>query len=256
MRTVQRVMHLLEALYTARRPLSLTELAERLNLSKSTVHRLVHSLVDAGFLEQDPDTGRFAVGLRAFEIGSVYLLHNSFHSKVLERLRWLSQTTRHTVYLAVLDGADIVILAAYEGTPRVRLGAQIGDRIPAHATAVGKAILAAMPPDEVARLYETHPFVPTEVAPDRTLDDLWRDLERARSVGYGINHAESYAGVAGVGFALRRPDGDVAGGFSVSYPLHYHNEAHVEELGRLGLTVAAELEQWLASTGLDSHHLR
>ena len=124
--------------------LGISELARRTNLPKSTVSRLTSELLRLQFLERH-DTG-FRLGLTLFELGQLVVTPKELRRRAMGVMVDLRNATGHTVHLAVLDGADVVYMEILRGRGTPTLPSRVGGRVPAHATAVGKAMLAFSPP--------------------------------------------------------------------------------------------------------------
>src|SRR5690606_18754102 len=168
--------------------LGITELSQRTGLAKSVVSRVLVPLVQGGYVERDPRTPRYRVGLRAFEFGLRYLSRSGAPQSALQMLDGLARETGCTAYLGVLDGPECVVLAAEEGWDRIRVVVSPGERMPAHGTAMGKAIMAHL--DERTRealLTEGWPRG-LDGQPWRILDPdaLREDLAATRVRGYAL----------------------------------------------------------------------
>src|SRR5664279_5059944 len=127
--------------------LTLSELARRAALPKSTAHRMVAELVRLGLLEQ---TGtRLRLGLRLFELGQLVPRQSTLREAALPYMEDLREATASAVHLAVLEGVEVVYVEILRGRDRQVLPSRVGGRMPAHATGVGKAILAFSAPEVV-----------------------------------------------------------------------------------------------------------
>jgi len=129
--------------------LGVSELARRANLPKSTVSRIATDLVAQRFLDRDGDL--LYLGVRLFELGQTVELPRRLRQRALPVMKELRDVTHQTVHLAVLDESDVVVVAVMRGEPAFRPPVRIGGRLPAHATALGKAMLAYSPHDAVVR---------------------------------------------------------------------------------------------------------
>src|SRR3954468_3153838 len=180
-------------LVVAQGPLGLGDLARELRLPKSTLHRICAILVERGWAIRD-DQGRYAPGVRAIGLGTragdlpIIL---GFRHAVSELM------TRHdeTVCLAVVDREESVFVAIEETTQPVRLQTWVGRRAPAYASASGRVILAARPPDAVAAEYGGRALVTPTGRRLRTVTELQDILARVRADGFAENHEETAAGL-------------------------------------------------------------
>jgi len=173
-------------------PLGLSELARRLGLPKSTVANLLSALEQARLVRKVD--GHYELGIRILELAAGYTQGDviSGFREMAKDLRWASQ---ETINLAALDGTDVVFLARHEGNQPIRLAPGIGRRQPATCNALGKAILAAMDPADVAARYADTSFpvlTPHSIA---SLAELNEDLESTRARGYADDREENSIGL-------------------------------------------------------------
>jgi IclR family KDG regulon transcriptional repressor len=214
--TVRNTLRLLQQFSYTEPVLGVSELARRLGLAKSTVHRMLSTLLDEGFVQKTAD-GRYRLGLRLYDLGQ--LVVNSLELRevahpILERLR---NETAETVHLAVLEGSHVVYVDRFESPSTLRLFGRLGRRMPAHCTSSGKCLLAFSPPDAVAAVLEDGL---ARVAP-RTITSrqvLERALEQVRRNGYASSIDESEPGAASVGAPIFGHDGAVIAAVSVAGP--------------------------------------
>lgn len=132
--------------------LSLTRLAEALGLSKSTVLRLTAPLVEARLLDRDRKSGAYRLGHGALRLGQSYLATLDLRTVAAEESHRLMTEVRETVHLVVYDPPDVVYIDKVENETNVRMASRIGSRAPVYCTAVGKAILAWQPEEDVERV--------------------------------------------------------------------------------------------------------
>ena len=233
--SVARAVLIMNAFVAAGRDaeLGITELSQRTGLAKSVVSRVLVPLVQGGYVERDPRTRRYRVGLRAFEFGLRYLSRSGAPQSALQMLDELARETGCTAYLGVLDGPECVVLAAEEGRDRIRVVVSPGERMPAHGTAMGKAIMAHL--DERAREALLTEGWPRDLdgQPWRILDPdaLREDLAATRVRGYALAIDDGYPGVWSVGTVLplygQRPMA-----VSMDVPAFAVQEEKLHELGR------------------------
>jgi DNA-binding IclR family transcriptional regulator len=215
--SVERALEVLRALAAEPRPLRLADVQRRTGLQKTIAFRLLKTLESAGFVEQDLTAGGFRIGVRAFEVGQAYSRGGSLILRIRPHLQRLIEGSPHTAYLATLDGFEIVYLATVEGTGPLRVHVAPGRRNPAYATAVGKALLAELPDDEIlerARRFGLRRLTPATItSPTR----LVRHLREVRTVGYALNLEEAYPGIGAIAATARDASGGAFAGISVAY---------------------------------------
>src|ERR1700692_1349409 len=132
--------------------LGISALAERLKLAKSTVHRLASTLVEAGMLEQNKETGKYRLGLAVFELGSLVRRKIDISLEAKPWLMTLREQTGETVDLSILDHGGVVCVNFLESKKVNRTSSGIGLVKPVHCTAEGKALIAFQPPLMIERI--------------------------------------------------------------------------------------------------------
>ena len=201
-KTVANALKLLTCFSREQSVFSASQLARRLRLPRTNVIRLLATLEAFRWVERDRDGAGFRIGIRAFEIGTLFLAANPLSSLLVGALDRLVALTQCTAYLAVLDRGDVVILTYREGTLPIRFIWQPGDRLPCTTTALGKAILMHMSEAEIDRRLGTGKLRGLTAKSLRTREELDRDLALARKRGWGLAREESHAGLTAVGSAI------------------------------------------------------
>ncbi|MFC4080695.1 IclR family transcriptional regulator [Amycolatopsis samaneae] len=229
------------ALLSAFRPgddaLGVSELARRTGLAKTTVHRLAGHLVGTGLLEREGTAVR--LGLRLFEIGQLAVRRRGLVEAARPYLADLREATRNTVHLAVLEGTEVVYLDILRGPDAPSLPSRIGGRFPAHATGVGKAILAHAPEPVVAAVIDAGlPRISTRTITAPGL--LRRQLTRIRQEGIAFEREESGVGVVCAASPLVDATGSAVAAVSIS---GWANRMRTERVAPAVRTVALALSR-------------
>ncbi len=228
---LERGLKLLLVLARAREPMSLSELSSAVAVSRSTVYSLLATLQEYGFVEKDPRYKHYRLGLTAFELGSAYIGKIDLVRAFDEVAKSLVQLCQETVKLAVLDGRDVVYLGRQQGSYHsVQLVARVGSRMPAHATAVGKLLLAALGDAEIDRLYAGHELV--SLAPNTITDfaTLKARIATIRREGIAYDDAESSAGVHCVAAPIYDHSDRAVAAMSIGIPNDRYNEERMVQL--------------------------
>lgn len=193
--------------------LGAAELARRSGLPKSTAHRIALDLVAAGLLERRGP--RVRLGLKLFEIGQRVPRQRVLRDAAVPSMSDLREATRQTVHLAVLEGGEVVYVEILGSSGGPRLPSQVGGRLPAHVTGVGKAILAFSPPDVVKSVLAAE-LVKTSERSVTAPGLLAKELERIRREGVAYDREESGRGIVCAASPVLGPDGFALGALSVS----------------------------------------
>jgi IclR family acetate operon transcriptional repressor len=220
-----------------------SEISRRAKLPKPTTSRLVRDLVAYGFLERDGPL--LHVGTRLFAFGELASPHRRLRAVALAFMADLREATHQTVHLAVLVGVEVVYVEILRGRDAPRMPSAVGGRLPAHASAVGKASLAFSDPAVTETFYH-HRL--RQVGP-RTVTApglLRRELDRIHDTGMAYDNEECAAGVACVASPILRPDGRAAAAISIS---GWCGRLNARRLGPAVHTVALAIGRELAGAG-------
>ncbi len=175
----------------------MSRIAEQVAIPKSTVHRLLATLEKKRFVQRDAATGTYRLGIRLLQMAYLTLERNDLRRLAAPFLHHLSEQYQETVHLSVLDEPDVVFLDVIESPQRVKLAAAVGQRLPAFATASGKAMLAYMPTETVQRILARGMPQYTQ----RTLcspEGFFEDMHRVRERGFAIDEQEFESGISAV----------------------------------------------------------
>ena len=195
--------------------LGIAEIARRTALPKSTVHRLVAELVELRVLDRDEGAkGRYRLGMWLFELGELVPSHRSLSDAALPIMEDLLEATHQRIHLAVLDGIDVVYVEIL-GAVDVELASRTGGRIPAHATGVGKAMLAYAPQAVVSERLEAGlpRLTPRTIT---TPGALARELQDIRTEGTAYDREESHVGISCVAAPVFGSNRRVRAGLSIT----------------------------------------
>ena len=234
--TLARGLDILELFAGESPELTQTEISERLGLPVPTVHRLVKLLTERGWLVRDPATRRLRLGLGAARLLPAVRLPDLAR----EPLRTLAERTGETANLATLDGDEVLYLLSETGSHLLTLRSHVGLRLPVHATALGKCLLAQLGDDAARRAAGGEPY---ERLTDRTVtkwSKLRTNLDRIRREGVAYSRGEFEIGLHSIAVPLDWVQGDGPVAVNVSLPAsRAGREASAEIVRELRATVAA-----------------
>jgi DNA-binding IclR family transcriptional regulator len=248
---LDRTVGILQALADAHTDLGPAEIAQRLSLHKSTIHRLLASLERYGYIRRQPATGKYGLGLTLFELGSRAVARLNLHGYAQPLLEELVAATGETAHLAVMDRGQMVSVVIAESARTVRTPATVGRRTPMHCTAVGKAMLASLPAPALTAFLEHHTLQAYTRKTLTTRAALMSDLDRIRKRRYAVDDEEIEEGLRCVGAAVRNHSGNVVASISIAGPAFRIGRSQVPALGRVVLATADRLS---ASLGYDPAH--
>ncbi len=202
------------------------ELADRLELSTSTTHRLLSTLADEGVLEQDAETSRYRLGLSVFDMAAAMPKQRSLHEAVLVSMTELRSRTGETVQVAVLDGREVVYVERLDSPNTLRVFTEVGRRNSAHRTSTGKVLLANISSSQRDRILRGWVLEGKTKFTITDLPELREELARIRRTGYAVNREESELGVVSVAAPIRDVSGLAVAALSLAGPTERMNENH------------------------------
>jgi DNA-binding IclR family transcriptional regulator len=184
-------------------PTQLSDLARRLGLPKSSVANICAALLDTGLIRRVG--AGFGLGRRLAELGGAYLATVDQVQVFSELIEESAVASEETAHLAILDGLDVTYLARHDGRQNIRIASEIGRRLPASCTALGKAALASLPHEELASRLRGVEQLPTLTSRShRQVASLLDDLDEVRQRGYAVDDEETSEGILCLGVAVPR----------------------------------------------------
>ncbi|WP_235031899.1 IclR family transcriptional regulator [Actinacidiphila yanglinensis] len=245
-KSAARVLEVLELLGADGARLSLAEMAASMAVPKSSLHAILRTMQARGWVDLDPSGTRYSLGLKALLTGTAYLEGDDVTSLAGPVLDALAEETGEAVHLGRLDGTHVVYLAKRESRHALRMYSAVGRRLPAHATGLGKAVLAQYDPAEVQRRLDW----PLErLTPDTVVDpeEFLAQLAEARLRGWAADDGENSVDIRCVAVALGSGQGEDA--ISCSAPKSRMDDARMEEIAQAVTEAAHSLSTLLKRLG-------
>jgi DNA-binding IclR family transcriptional regulator len=237
---LERAVDILQVLSEDSRELAAGEVAERLSLHKSTIHRLLTVLDQHRLIRRNAETGRYTLGLRLFEFGTRAVRGLQLRDQAQPHLDQLARETGETAHICVLDNLEMVSLAYAEGPRSLRMPATVGRRTPAYCSAVGKAMLAFLPESALDEVLAR----PVHACTEKTLvtrTELLADLRQVRIRGYSVDNEEIEKGLRCVGGPVWNYTGEVVAAISVAGPAFRITKTRVPAVARAVLATTRGL---------------
>lgn len=225
-------LSLLTLIADAPHPLPFGELGRYSGLPKSTLHRILQTLIDFRLVRVDDATQTYRLGTRLFEMAHRVWSDFDLRSAAEPELLRLRELAQETTRLGVLEGKEILIIDQRDHVQAMRLANGVGSRLPAVATAIGKALMSHRPPEELQRYLTTTSL--QRLTPHSILDlgELQRELDLIKARGYAVSVEESAIGVSGVAAPILDHRGDAIGAVSISGPSFRLPLERLHALGR------------------------
>jgi DNA-binding IclR family transcriptional regulator len=226
---------------------SVTGLSRELRWHKAVVHKMLITLGRGRLIQQDPTSRKYRLGPGIMELAGVFLSEEPLIREGAPLLKDLVRATGHTATLAVLDGLEVVYIAAAEGLTGLRMTARAGDRREAYATASGKVLLCELPPDVLDGLLGERPL---RALTSHTIIDprrLKAHLRQVRARGFATNMEERVDGMVGVASPVRDHRGLTVAAISVGFARQIRGRDAVDEAIRHVAASANELSRRLGA---------
>ena len=198
--------------------MNMTELAEKLGFYPSTIHRILDTLKQWGYVEQDSHTQKYQLGLKVLELGMAKLHQMDLVREAAPYLKALVNQCNETVHLGVLEEGEVLYLAKEESSQTIRMCSYVGKRAPVHCTALGKVLLAHISEEEKRKILDEKGL---RCFTEKTITDkeeLEKELSRVKKRGFALDREENEKDVCCVAVPIRNYQGQVIAAISISSP--------------------------------------
>ncbi|MGQ9638257.1 MAG: IclR family transcriptional regulator [Thermodesulfobacteriota bacterium] len=216
--SLSRGLSLLSCLAESPSSLSLTEIAEQLQLSKSTVQRLLYTLQSLGYLERDDEIKKYSPGSKTLSMALSVIKHLELRKVAYPFLKKTSKEIGETVNLAILDGTEIVYVERIKTEQILNINLQVGSRLPAYCTSMGKAMLAFLPEERLEELLRRMDFIPYTSNTLVNREALRKELKKVRAQGFATNNEELSIGLRSTASPIRDYRGEVIAAVNIAVP--------------------------------------
>ncbi len=243
--SLTRGLTLLEKLAESEGGITLTEISSRVNLPPSTAHRLLNTLADMGFVTQAKDSGLWYVGLKTYRVGCAFVSNRDFVGESHAYLRKLMEASGETSNLSILDGTYACFIAQVQCHEVMRMLVRLGSRIPAHASGSGKAMLSALPEDELAIVLRNSNLVQLTSKTITDPDKLRAQFAAIRARGYSYDDEENAMGLRCVAAPIYDEFAEPIGAISLAGPIARLTDERILKLGPLVAHTGREITEKL-----------
>ena len=243
--SIERALTVLEIVAEYNAGLGITEISNRIDLHKSTIHRLLSTLIHKGYIIQDPVTLKYRTTLKLYELGCKRVENTDILTASRPYTKKLMEFTNEVVHLVVRDGNEIVYIDKVEAENTITMLSTIGRRIPLYCTSVGKAILSQLDMEEVVKIWRTSNIIRKTPNTIINLEDMVEELTKVRNLGYAVDEEENEEGIRCIGAAILNKDGDVEGAISISGPIMRVTEDLINIYGEQAKNYALQISKEL-----------
>ncbi len=222
--------------------MALKDLSASVDLHKSTVHRLLSTLLIKGYVTKDDDTGKYRLTMKLFEISGRVVDKLNVLSVARPYLNQLAELTGESVHLAVRDGTMILYIYKEDSSSlSIRMGSYVGLRNPMYCTGLGKAILSCLPIEEVKEIWNSTEIKPFTEKTITNINELEEELSLIRKRGYAIDDEEHEAGLRCIATPIKDFSNNPIAAISVSSTVSRLNNPRIQELSLKLINVANKI---------------
>ena len=238
--SVLKVFGILQAL-SEQKDIGVTELSQRIMMSKSTVYRFLQTMKTLGYVNQEGETDKYTLSLKLFELGGRALEHQDLIQIADVQMYRLGKLTKETLHLGALDENSVVYLHKIDSEYNLRMYSRIGRRCPLYSTALGKVMMAWLPEEEVRSMLTGVTFERFTEHTLANVDALLAELAQVREQGYAEDNEENENGLRCFGVPIYNRMGRIITGLSLSLPIVRFEESKRAELVSLLHEAAARI---------------
>lgn len=217
-KSAERAVSLLELLASEPNGMAFGDICSGLALPKSSAHALLSTLLRTHFLRFETTSRRYYVGVRAFEVGQAFVQGLDVAREAIPHLQALRDSVNETAQLAILEGIENVYVAKVEAPHHLKLASDVGLRLPAHATALGKVLLSGLSDDEIRNRFRGRVLRRFTEHTIGSVDELLDQVNQVRHVGFSLDEGEHTPGVYCTAVPIRDHTDAVIAAMSVSVP--------------------------------------
>ena len=247
--SVSRAMKILELLAGSQRGLTLSDISRRLGLPKSSTHVLIKTLEQIGYLKSSKLTGRFCFGMKLVNLSNMALENLDLREQARPFLQDLMLRSGLTVHLAILEGAEAVIIEKVEAPGMLRLATWVGRRLDANSSGVGKALLAFSDGEITSRRFHSRPMPRNNRNTISSPERLARELKKVRALGYAFEDEEGEIGFRCIGAPICDAESRAIASISVAGATSQIPNDRVNKLAGLVKNTAKQISAQLGVNG-------
>ncbi|CAB4604226.1 unannotated protein [freshwater metagenome] len=227
-KSASRVMAILELVSTHPQGLTLSEICEKIGMPKSSTHELLSVLEHRNFLQLDHK--KFRIGIRVFELGQTASRNLDILKAIRPGLKWLSSQYSMTTQFGILEGNEVIYLSKIKNVSGISVESQVGSRLPAHATALGKVMLSLLPEDVLLENYSNYAFDKFTVNSCGSMEELRARIDLIKENGYAEDREEFTQGVFCLAVVVPEIRTNTIGAISISMSLVEWNKVKKENI--------------------------
>ena len=236
--SVLKTFGILQALST-QKDIGISELAQRLMMSKSTVYRFLQTMKTLGYVSQEGESENYSLTLKLFELGASALEYVDLVDLADIEMRRISDLTNEALHLGALDGDGIIYIHKIDSKYNLRMQSRIGRRNPLHTTAIGKVLLAERDEQDIRQILSVVEFTKSTDKTHENVESLLGELPTVKEQGFGEDNEEQEVGLRCLAVPVYDRFNQVVAGMSVSLPtIRFTEEKKTEYIAELHAAAA------------------
>jgi IclR family transcriptional regulator, KDG regulon repressor len=244
-KSVSRALDIIALVGSKKGGMGVTEISKQIDINKSSVYRILSTLVQYGYIEQDEETGRYKLGYKFLEVSSQLLDSIDLRAEAKSYLQELESETNEVIHLVVFDQGEVVYIEKLEGNETLRMHSKVGKRAPMHCTSVGKAILAHLPTSVVLDILERKGMPMHTEKTITNKDAFLQELIRVKQKGYALDLEENEYGITCIAVPIFDHSGKVIAAISISGTTIRMTDKRLdilqERMRQIGIQISARL---------------
>jgi DNA-binding IclR family transcriptional regulator len=246
-KSIEKAVDLLELLSDNKKEMGITEIGKELHMGVSTVYRILTTLKCRDYIVQNQQTSKYMLGAKLFILGCKVQNTTNLVKMVTPFLQRLSENTNETINFAILEGREAICLSKIESKEILKAGIEIGTKVPAHCTSLGKVLLAFLPEQEFRILYSNDneklsTFTPNSIS---SVEELKKCLKKIKKQGYAIDEEEFKIGVNCLGIPIINNEGKAIASISISGPVSRFNLFKMEKVKSTLIILSQDISKQL-----------
>ena len=215
-KSLEKGLAILAAYDTTNTEYSVLEISKKLTINRTTAFRLMKTLESNGFLQKNPDSAKYGLGLKLLELGNLVTYHMDLQKYASPILHQLAQDLSLTVHLVVRQGAEAIYVDKEDPRDAVIAYSRVGKRLPLYCTAVGKVLLSELTPLQIKELWQELKIIKYTANTIDNLQALLKAVEAVQNNGYAIDNEELLEGMLCIAAPIRNHKSEIIAACSVT----------------------------------------
>jgi len=246
-KSMEKALNLLELLSDNKKEMGITEIGKELHMGSSTVYRILTTLKCRNYIVQNRQTSKYMLGTKLFILGCKVQNTTNLIKVVTPFFQRLSQNTNETINFAILEGREVIHLFKIESKETLKAGIEVGTKVAAHCTSLGKVLLAFLPEQEFRMLYPNNneklaTFTPNSIS---SVEELKKCLKKIKKQGYAIDEEEFKIGVNCLGVPIINNEGKAIAAISISGPVPRFNLSKIKKVKSTLIALSQDISKQL-----------